>query len=117
MRRFTPNLPFNVPMKLLVPTWSVVKGVHVPTYPDPDDGILFYCSFKTYGGSENYMNNIYTVFDTATIETWYRPEFDSNCRIYDIKSGKTYEIKASPENIDNRNQYLLMKVESIGGRA
>ena len=117
MKRFIPNMPFNVPMRLLVPTWSVVKGVRVPTYPDPENGILFYGSFKTYGGTENYMNNIYTVYDTATIETWYRPEFASDCRIYVIKTGTTYEIKATPENIDMRNQYLQIKVESIGGVA
>ena len=117
MKRFIPNMPFNVAMRLLVPEWVTIKGVRKRVFPDPDNGILFYGSFRTFGGTENYMNNVYTVYDTATIETWYRPEFASECQIYVIETGKRYEIKATPEDIGMRHQYLQMKVESIGGTA
>ena len=115
MRRYIPNMPFNVAMVLLVPTWEVVKGVRKPTFPDPDKGILFYGSFRTFGGTESMNNNVYIVHDTAIIDTWFRPEFKSDCRIHVLSTGRTYEIKSTPEDIEMRHQYLQVKVEGIGG--
>ena len=35
-RRYRPNEPFTVAMKLLVPTETVVKGVTKKTFSDPE---------------------------------------------------------------------------------
>lgn len=109
--------PFNVAMKLLIPTSKVVKGVTVKTFPNPEDAPLIMGSFRTFGGTENLENNIYTIRDTATIETWYRPDIQADCRLYVCQTGQTYEIIATPENINMQNQYLQIKVEKIGGKA
>lgn len=119
-RAFKPTAPFNVPMKLLIPTTTVIKGTPTKTFPDPKDvpkSCLFFGSFRTFGGTENLENDIYTVVATATIDTWYRPDIKANCRIYICDTNETYEIVSDPENVYMRGQYLQMKVQKIGGAA
>lgn len=118
-RTYKPAMPFNVPMRLLVPTTAMVKGVAKKVYPDPktnpDDCPLFYGSFRTFGGTESNINEVYTVVDTATIDTWYDPKFTSDSRIYLCDTGDTYEVLATPENIEMRNQYLQIRCRKLGG--
>ena len=118
-RAFKPIMPFSVPMKLLIPSTGKAHGTTTKTFPDPADEKvpLIYGSFRTFGGTENMENGLYTVFDTATIDTWYRPDITSDCRLYICQTGETYEIKGTPENIDMRNQYMQIKVQKIGGKA
>ena len=114
-RNYKAVMPFNVAMRLLVPTIDTVKGVKKPTYPEPEKGELFFGSFRTFGGTESTENNIYTVLDTATIDTWYRPDIKADCRVYVCDTGATYEIKGTPENIEMRNQYLQIRLQRLGG--
>lgn len=116
-RNYRPITPFSVPMKLLIPTTTRVKGTPVKTYPEPENAPTIYGSFRTFGGTENFENNLYTIIDTATIETWYRPDITSDCRLYICATGDTYHVKGTPENIEMRNQFLQIKVEKIGGKA
>lgn len=116
-RGYRPVTPFNVPMKLLTPTTIVVKGVTKKVFSDPEESYLFYGSFRTFGGTESNVNNIYSIVDTATIDTWYDPRFTADCRIYLADSGVTYEIMATPENIEMRNQYLQIRCRRLGGGA
>lgn len=115
MASFKPLNPFTVPIKLLVPTYQTVKGVPKKVYPD--DGELIWCSFKTYGGTEREVNEVYSIEDTANVETWYRPDIKSDCRVMLAESGAVYEILNEPENIDLRNQYCKFKVRRIKGGA
>ena len=121
MRQYKPNTPYNVPLILLTPTYSRVKGTDQKTYPEPNleapEDTLFYGSFKTFGGTEMTENDLYTVINTATIETWYRPDIKAGCAVYVIETGKTYEIVGTPENIDMRNQFLKFKVRRVKGGA
>ena len=115
-RNYRPAEPFNVAMRLLIPTVEVIKGVPKKTYPsNPDDCFLFYGSFRTFGGTESTVNDLFTVVDTATIDTWYDPQFKADCRIYLCDTGETYEIMATPENINRRNQHMQVRVRKIGG--
>ena len=116
---YKPLTPFNVKMILLIPSYKTVKGVRQLIYPDPKtDGLPYlFASFRSFGGSEMTINDVYTVIDTATIETWYRSDIRANCRLYIVRTGDTYEIKGDPENIEMRNQYLKIRVEKIGGGA
>ena len=109
--------PFNVPMKLLIPTYEVVKGNRQKAFPDPDDGILIYGSFRSFVGAETTENDLSVVSRTAYIDTWYRPDIKANCRLYMIETGDTYEIVGDPENIYMRNQWLKIRVQKIGGGA
>lgn len=115
MADYKPSFPFCTPIDLLIPTYSKSQGVTVKSYPD--NGIRLNCSFKTYGGSETISNDVYVVFDTAVIETWYRPDIKSDCRIKLFATGQVYEIVGKPENINMRNQFLKFKVQAIEGGA
>lgn len=115
---YRPSVPFSVAMKLLAPTVENVRGARVKTYPDPSDvQAVFFGSFRTFGGTERMANEIYTIEDTATIDTWFDPSITADCRVYVCATGKTYEIIGTPENIDMRNQYCSFKVRAIGGGA
>lgn len=114
-RNYRPAMPFNVAMRLLAPTITTVKGVKKLVYPEPKNGTLIFGSFRTFGGTESTENNIYTVADTATIDTWYRPDIKADCQIYICDTGVTYEIKGTPENIEMRNQYLQIRAQRLGG--
>lgn len=118
MRGYTPAVPFNVPMFLLIPTEEVVKGVPVKKYPSPSEGELIFGSFRSFGGTETENNGILTVTDTANIETWYRPDIKANCRICLAQQPtKIYEIMGTPENINLQNQFMKFKVQSVAGGA
>lgn len=117
-RNFRPQAPFDVAMKLLVPTETKVKGATKKVFPNPSDvEQVFFGSFRTFGGTENFSNDVYTVFDTATIDTWYNPEITSDCRIYICETEEIFDVITRPENIGMRHQYLQFKVQKVGGKA
>lgn len=113
---FRPSLPFSVPLLLLLPTITKSNGVRVKTYDDKT-GVLIYGTFKTYGGTDQTIDGVYSVVDTAEIVTWYRPDITSDCVIALAESGARYEILGQPENIDRRNQFLKLKVQRVKGGA
>lgn len=116
-RSYKPSAPFSVPMKLLVPVSRYVQGVRQKTFTAPSESELIYGSFRTFGGTENVQNGVYTLIDTATIDTWFRPDIKADCRIYLCETEQIYEILGNPENIDMRNQYMQFKVRKVGGKA
>lgn len=113
MTTYKPNAPYNVPVTLLVPTSKTVKGVLKKVYPDTGD--VIYCSVRTFGGTEKVVNDVVVVENTATVETWYRPDIKADCRF--LIDGVLYEILGTPENINMRNQYMIVKVRAIKGGA
>lgn len=115
-RRFKPSAPFNVAMKLLVPVEVREYGVVKKTFTTPDASELFYGSFRTFGGTENLKDDVYTIINTATIDTWYRPDIKSDCQIYICETGDIYNIVSDPEDVEFRHQYLQFKVQKVGGR-
>lgn len=115
MKEFKPSLPYVTPIELLIPTYSSAKGVGTKSYPA--EGIKLFCSFKTYMGTETTTNDVYTIIDTANVETWYRPDIKSDCRIKVLSTGDVYEIIGKPENINMRNQFVKFRVQSVEGGA
>lgn len=114
---YKPFAPFSAALILLEPTESTVSGVLKKTFPAVKDGITFHGSFRAFGGTDRTVNGVYSVEDTAEIETWYRPDITSDCRVYVPQTGATYEILGEPENIQLRNQYLKFKVRRVKGGA
>lgn len=102
---------------LLIPQYSDSYGVTVKTYPTMENGIQINGNFKTYGGTERNSNDLYSIENTAIVETWYRPDIKSNCRIGLPQTGEIYDILGEPENIEMRNQYIKMKVIQVKGGA
>ena len=104
----------RTPAKLLKPTYTEYNGVRTPTYPA--DGDLIFVNFKTYGGTEQTVNGICSIIDTADVTTWYRPDITAGCRIK-LASGAIYEIANEPENCDMLNQFCEFKVQRVKGGA
>lgn len=111
MRKYKPCLPFNVPFTLMVPTTKKVKGVATKTL---SEGRQFFGSIRTFGGKDAEIDGVYTVLETATVDTWYSPDIKSNCVIRDDETGQMWEIIGAPDDIDRRHQYLQFKVKSYG---
>lgn len=128
MSSFTLNITNPIPLVLLIPTYKNISGVANKVYPTIKEALadldekgnsinLFFGSFKTYGGTEKNVNGIYSIEDTANIETWYRPDIRSNCRIAVANTEAIYDILGEPENINMRNQFLKFKVKRVKGGA
>ena len=117
MARFKPTAPFVTAMVLLIPTYTTEYATMVKTYPEPSEGIRINGTFRTYGGTEREIDGIYSVDDTAIIETWYRPDIKSDCRIYIPELDATYDVLGRPEDIELRHQYIRMKVMAYTGGA
>ena len=116
MRAYKPNTPYNVPLELLIPTYEESEyGGSRQVYPD--SGELIYGSFKTFGGTDVTENGLLSVENTANVETWFRPDIKSDCRIKVLQTGEIYDILGEPENINMQNQYLKFKVTAVKGIA
>ena len=102
--------PLAVSATLKKPTYSSAYGVKEKTF---SAGEAINVNFKTYGGTETTVNGLLGVENTAIVETWYRPDITSDCRL--VIGGVTYEVLGQPEDIDMRHQYLKMKVKAIQG--
>lgn len=128
MSNYRPTIENPIPLVLLVPIYKKVSGVAKKEYPTIKEALnildekgnstnLFFGSFKTYGGTEKNVNGVYSIEDTANIETWYRPDIKSNCRIAVANTEAIYDILGEPENINMRNQFLKFKVKRVKGGA
>lgn len=116
MKSFKPNMPFNVAMHYLEPTEVNELGTTKKTWTKPSKNNLFFCSFKTFGGTEKIVNDSYLIEDTAIIETWYNDKITNECQVKD-ENGNLYEIISTPENINMRNQFMQFKIRRLRGGA
>lgn len=128
MSEYRPEIKNPIPLVLLIPNSKNISGVLKKTYPTIKEALsilnntgnpinLFFGSFKTYGGTEKNVNGVYSIEDTANIETWYRPDIKANCRIAVANTDAIYDILGEPENINMRNQFLKFKVRRVKGGA
>lgn len=128
MSSFTLNITDPIPLVLLTPTYKNVSGVNKTIYPTIQEALnvkdekgnrinLFFGSFKTYGGTEKNVNGVYSIEDTANIETMYRPDIKANCRIARVNDDAIFDIINEPEDINQRHQFLKFKVKRIKGGA
>lgn len=107
---------YTLPLILLQPTSTKINGVSTKTFPAISDGVFFYASFRQFGGTETTVNGLYSIEDTATVETWYNPVITSDCRVA-TTLGAVYEIINEPENVEMRNQTMIFKVRRVKGGA
>lgn len=119
-----------IPLVLLIPkSTTTIKGIVKKEYPTIEEALsekdknnnsinLFFGSFKTYGGTEvkeKSINGVYSIEDTANIETWYRPDITSNCKIARASDNAIFDIINEPEDINQRHQFLKFKVRRVKG--
>lgn len=115
MTAFRPAFPYSTVLIVLKPTVTKVGGVPKKTLPDLSTGFKIHSSFRSFGGTEKNVNGLIAIDDTADVETWYRPDITSDCVVVNPKTGAQYEILNTPENIQERNQFLKFKVRRIEG--
>lgn len=115
MAEYKPSAPFTVPLIVYVPTYTKSGGVRTKVLPE--EGILIFGTFRTFGGTDTNVNGVYSIIDTAEIETWYRPDITSDCIVELAKTGARYEVLGEPENIGQRNKYLKFRVQRDKGGA
>lgn len=113
MKEYKPQTPFNVAGQYFTCTERMVKGTLVKDYAET--GKTFYCSFRSFGGTEVNNNGVVVVENTATIETWYDPNIKANCKV--VIDGVDYELLTQPENIAMRNKWLRFKIRAMRGGA
>lgn len=111
-KQYQPQVPFSVPAMHLKRTKTKINGVNQEGFEEQS---IFYCSAKSYGGTEKIVNGVYVIEDTWQIDTWYNPAFGKGDRIRFLDDQTEFEILASPENINRRGQYMRFKVSRIGG--
>lgn len=115
MRRLAKGAQKTTPYMRLIPKSTKVNAVTVTTY-DPD-GIVRFCNFSTYGGTEKQVNGILSVEDTAQVVAWYEPDITSGDHIRLLETGVEYEIIGEPEDIELRHQDMQFKVRRVKGGA
>jgi hypothetical protein len=112
VKQYQPSVPFTVPAMHLKRGTVKVNGVNQEVFKEQG---TFFCSAKSYGGTEKIVNDVFVVEDTWQIDTWYNPDFGKGDRIRFLDDMSEYEVLASPENINRRGQYMRFKVTRIGG--
>lgn len=111
-KQYQPQVPFNVPALHLKSAVEKINGVNQQTFTEGD---IFYCSAKSYGGTEKVVNGVYVVEDTWTIDAYFKPEIKKGDKIRFLDDNSEYSVLASPENINRRGQYMRFKVVRVGG--
>lgn len=114
MSSYKPSVPFNVPALILKGEYTKVNGVNVKTFTDGDQ---IFVSAKSYGGTENNVNDVIVITDTINIETWYRPDITGTDGLRLLDDGSEWEIINNPEDIERRHQFLKFKVQRRKGGA
>lgn len=115
MAEYKPQSPFSVPFHILTPTTTTKKGV--PTKAYTEGQTVYFGTFRTFGGTESVKDGLYSVIDTATLETWYTPAIEAESRIKILQTGEVYEVVGTPENIQLRNQFLKCRLQAVKGGA
>lgn len=112
---FHPSTPYTTRLFVLTPEIRKVAGARAKVPTDLSTGFPINCSFKTYGGTETTVDGIYAIEDTATVETWYRPDIKSGCVLAFPETGAFYEIVGEPEDVNQRHQFMRLKVKRFKG--
>lgn len=89
-----------------------VNGAPDISYVDADIP-LDCCNWKGRGGSESVTAGTVVVADTAELTMWYRPDVDEKTRILLRDNAQlVYEV-TNIENVEMRNQYMIVKVKRV----
>ena len=110
---YTPQ-NFTTPAQIYSVTYEKINGINTKTYKE--NGI-FFCSVKSYGGTETVQNNVLVIEDTITVESWFDDRITAETKIKLLDDNTEYEVISSPENIDRRNQFMIFKAKRINTRA
>ena len=112
-KEYEANLPFDIPALHLKRTLTKINGVNQENFTEAEKP--FFCSAKSYGGTEKVVNGVVVIEDTWIVDAYYNPTFSKGDKIRFLDDNSEFEILASPENINRRGQYMRFKAVGIGG--
>ena len=115
VKPYKPSAPFSVPFKIGTPTNETLKGVPTKTYTESEP--VYFGNLRTFLGTESVKDGLYSVIDTATLETWYTPELKADCRVHLLESDEFYEVVGTSEDIQKRHQYMKARLQAVKGGA
>ena len=107
---FTIQNRYSTPARVLIPKTEKINGVVTKTY---DEGSVFFCSAKSYGGTETIINNVFVIQDTLEIECFYREDIKGDCKLRLLDDNTDWEILTTPEIIERQKKTLKFKVRKI----
>lgn len=111
---YTPHLPFTVSAAILTPTLSKVNGVVSKTYTEAG---RFFCSARSFGGTEKVVDGVYVLEDTVKVETWFNPALTAGCRVRFLANNADYDVLGTPEDIEMRHAYTVATLRRVKGGA
>lgn len=112
---YKPPEQMTTAMRLQKRTTDKVTGAAQATYTDAAKDPVIMCNFKSKGGTEAVHNGKLIILETATVQTWYRPDVAKGDRLIMEQDGSAWDIKGPPENVEMRNRLLILKVQRAGG--
>ncbi len=112
-KQYQPQVPFNVPFKVLSSEMNKVNGVNTLTY---SEGIeVYFCNAKAWVGVNKNINDLSVEEDSLTVDCYYIPTLKKNDRIKLLDDNSEWEVVLTPENINRRNQYSRFKAVRVHG--
>ena len=88
-----------------------VNGSPAISYVDADPALDF-CNWKGKGGTMRSESGALIVDDTADVVMWYRPDIGKKDRLLlNDNPDDAYEIISQPDNVEQRNMFLVLKVK------
>ena len=107
--------PITTVIRVKTRSETDVNGAKKYAYADADPA-LDVCQWKSKGGTENNSAGVFSYTDTAEVVMWYRNDITIHSRLLlEDDATQAYEIISPPENIEMRGQYLMFKVQRVGG--
>jgi len=89
---------------------TTVNGSPKVVYEDADPALDF-CNWKSRGGTESTQSGALVVEDTADVVLWYRSDISQKDRLLLNDDSKlAYDVIGPPENVEQRNMFLVLKV-------
>ena len=99
------------------------EDVHGRTkFVETENTEMAWCVWKSYGGTEKQTGSqtggisgtSFPIFeDTATIQLRYTPNLKENYYIRNLQTNVLYRVITIPDNINQMNQFLIVKVKRV----
>lgn len=112
-KQYQPQVPFNVPFKILSSTVKKVNGINSLSYTELDE--IYFCNARAYVGTGKNLNDLSSEEDTLTIDSYWIPVLKKNDRIKLLDDNSVWEVTLSPENINRQNQWSRFRAVRVHG--
>ena len=111
-------MAYSFPQRLNTLFWLMLPTTKRTEYGTLEVGYTqgngFWACKRTFGGTEEVVNGVTVIKNTAVVDCYFNDKITANCRLKD-KEGRFWRIITEPENINGENKYMQFKIEIIEG--